>query len=93
MPIATVKVQWDTRKCISKSIFPYDGTDRIRFAGQGKEALSQPVCTGTPKTKLQCAVFIIIPPHILSRKIICRTQFKKCVILSGAAVSSAVEES
>ena len=41
------------------SIFPYDGTDRIRFTGQGQEALSQPVTAGTPKTKLQYAIAII----------------------------------
>ena len=31
-------------------IFPYDGTDRIRFTGLGHEAHSQPDASGSPKT-------------------------------------------
>ena len=30
-------------------IFSYDGTDRIRFTGQGYKALSQPDASGPPK--------------------------------------------
>ena len=35
-------------------IFSYDGTDRIRFAGQGYEAQSQPDASGPPKMDLFC---------------------------------------
>ena len=35
-------------------IFSYDGTDRIRFAGQGYEAQSQPDASGSPKMDLFC---------------------------------------
>ena len=36
-------------------IFSYDGTDRIRFAGQGTYfAKSQPEASGTPKMDLFC---------------------------------------
>ena len=46
-----VKVQCDTKKHL-KSIFSYDGTDRIRFTGQGQEALSQPVNHRHPEDKI-----------------------------------------
>ena len=35
-------------------IFSYDGTDRIRFTGQGYEAKSQPDASGSPKMDLFC---------------------------------------
>lgn len=33
-------------------IFPYDGTNRIRFTGQSHKAQSQPDASGPPKTYL-----------------------------------------
>ena len=35
-------------------IFSYDGTDRIRFTGQGYKAQSQPDASGSPKMDLFC---------------------------------------
>ena len=35
-------------------IFPSDGTNRIRFTGQGYQAQSQPDASGPPKTYLFC---------------------------------------
>ena len=34
-------------------IFPYDGTNRIRFTGKGYKSHSQPDASGPPKTYLQ----------------------------------------
>lgn len=35
-------------------IFPYDGTNRIRFTGKGYKSHSQPDASGPPKTYLLC---------------------------------------
>ncbi len=52
-----VKVQCDTER-LPICIFSYDGTNRIRFTGQGSQPnLSR--FTGTPKTNLLCDGFII----------------------------------
>ena len=47
------KVQRDT-KVSSICIFSYDGTDRIRFTGQGYQAFSQPDASGSPKMDSLC---------------------------------------
>ena len=41
-------------------IFSYDGTNRIRFTGQGDKALSQPDASGPPKIDLLCSSVGII---------------------------------
>ena len=41
-------------------IFPYDGTDRIRFAGLGDKAHSQPDASGSPKTQFVLRSEVII---------------------------------
>ena len=40
-------------------IFPSDGTNRIRFTGQGDQAQSQPDASGPPKTYLFCDKVIL----------------------------------
>ena len=41
-------------------IFPSDGTNRIRFTGQGYRAQSQPDASGPPKTYLFCDKTILM---------------------------------
>jgi len=40
-------------------IFSYDGTDRIRFAGQGYTAQSQPDASGSPKMDSFCDLVVL----------------------------------
>ena len=56
-----VRQELQCDKAILQCIFSYDGTDRIRFAGQGTfSAQSQPEASGTPKMELFCDSGIIL---------------------------------
>ena len=52
--LQSVQVQCGMLRLRHMCIFPYDGTDRIRFTGQGHKARSQPDASGPPKIDLLC---------------------------------------
>ena len=49
-------------------IFPYDGTNRIRFTGKGYRTHSQPDASGPPKTYVLCDCLYYIAAGVKVKK-------------------------
>ena len=70
-------------------IFPYDGTNRIRFTGKGYGTHSQPDASGSPKTYVLCDGIIISYTQRKSRK---NMQRRVLTLLCGMKLSHGFAE-